>query len=84
MPGRKYWMRRLTERLARLERLVGLDAPETIIDNERRLVRAAIAELQKSDADAVLAAWPTAVRHLEPPQERREARRQGRGTDKPN
>ena len=84
VPGRKYWMRRLAERLARLERFVGLDAPEIIIENERRLVRNAIAELEKSDADAVLAAWPTAVRHLDPPEIRREARKQGRGTDKPN
>jgi hypothetical protein len=83
-PGRKFWMRKLAQRLSRLERLVGLDAPEIIIDNERRMVRDAIAELPKSDADAVLAAWPTAVRHLEPPEVRREASKQGRGTDKPN
>jgi hypothetical protein len=63
---------------------VGLDAPETIIDNERRLVRAAIAELPKSDADAVLAAWPAAGKHMDPPEVQREARKQGRRTDKPN
>jgi hypothetical protein len=84
VPGRRFWMRKLAQRLARLERLVGLDAPEVIIDNERRMVRDAIAELPKSDADAVLAAWPTAVRHLEPPEVRREARKQGGGADKPN
>jgi hypothetical protein len=63
--GRKQWMRRLSERLARLERLVSLDAPETIVDMERKLVRDAIAELQPSDARAVLAAWPRGARLFE-------------------
>ncbi len=81
-PGRKYWMRRLAERLARLERLTGLGAPEIIVEHERNLVRSAVAELEKSDADAVLAAWPTAVRHMESREARREARK--KGTDKPN
>jgi hypothetical protein len=57
---------------------------ESIIDFERKLVRDAIAELENSDADAVLAAWPAAVRHLEPREARREARKKGGGTDKPN
>jgi hypothetical protein len=81
--GRKFWMRRLAERLARLERLVGLDAPENIVDYERKLVRDAIAELEKGDADAVLTAWPAAVKHLEPRAARR-AKKNGGGRDEPN
>ena len=81
--GRKYWMRRLAQRLSRLERLVGLDAPETIVDYERKLVRDAIAELDPSDAKAVLAAWPLAAGYLEPRGAQKTAGKRG-GTDKPN
>jgi hypothetical protein len=81
---RKEWMRRLANRLARLERLVDLDAPANITQEERRMVREAIAELEKSDADAVMGAWPRAVRLLATPEERRDARGKVAAKDKPN
>ncbi len=84
VPGRKFWMGKLAKRLSRLERLADLDAPENIIDAERKLVRDAIAELDKGDADAVLAAWPAAVRYLEPREGRPASKNKGGGTDKPN
>ena len=80
--GRKYWMKRMAMRLSRLERLAQLDAPPSIIDNGRKLIRDAMAKLDRSDADAVLAAWPEGARLLEP----RAALLAGgkKGTDKPN
>jgi hypothetical protein len=64
--GRRYWIQRLSHRLSRLERLVLLDAPEIILESERRLVREGIAELSPGDAHAVLGAWPNAKKWLEP------------------
>ena len=81
--GRKYWMRRLADRLARLERLVNLDAPEIIVECERKLVRDAIAKLDESDARAVLAAWPRAAGLREPRGAQVPAGKRD-GTDKPN
>jgi hypothetical protein len=81
--GRKYWMRKLAQRLSRLERLVTSDAPETIIEADRKLIRDAIAQLDESDAKAVLAAWPVAAGFLEPRGAEKTAGKR-RGTDKPN
>lgn len=81
---RKLWMNTLAQRLARLERLVDLEAPPSIITNERGLVRKAIAELDKRDADAVLAAWPRAVRLLEAGEKRRDRKDEGGGGSKAN
>jgi hypothetical protein len=47
-------------------------------------VHEGIVELEKSDADAVMAAWPRAVRLLATPEERREARGTVAAKDKPN
>jgi hypothetical protein len=81
--GRKFWMRRLAERLARLDRLVALDAPEGIVASSRKLVHDAIAELEKGDAEAVLAAWPEAVKHLEP-RGASSAEKKGKRRERPN
>jgi hypothetical protein len=81
--GRKHWMRKLAQRLSRLERLVTSDAPDTFIEAERRLIRDAIAELDESDAKAVLAAWPVAAGFLEPRGTQKTAGK-WRGSDKPN
>lgn len=62
---RREWIERLSTRLARLVRLVDLQAPDPIVENERALVRKAIAELDAGDAQAVLRAWPRAARLLE-------------------
>jgi hypothetical protein len=62
---RKEWMGKLAKRLSRLGRLVEVDAPEIIIENEHRMIRDAIAELDSSDADAVLRAWPAQAKLLE-------------------
>ena len=50
-----YWIDKLTKRVARLHRLAELDAPTVIIDNEKRMVREAIAKLPPAQALSVLA-----------------------------
>ncbi len=81
-PGRKFWMKRLAQRLSHLERFVDLHAPEPILEHAQKLVRDAIAELDPSDARAVLAAWPRAARfHARAEQG---GNRNKSGTDKPN
>ncbi len=82
-PVPSYWRKRLAMRLSRLERLLGLDAPEPIIDSERELVRKAIGLLDAGDAEAVLAAWPTAARFLRAREARKEAKGKRR-VDLPN
>lgn len=62
---RREWLERLSTRLARLVRLVDVQAPDPIVENERALVRKAIAELNADDAQAVLRAWPRAARLLD-------------------
>ncbi|MGH7295187.1 MAG: hypothetical protein ACRELB_09650, partial [Polyangiaceae bacterium] len=64
LPGRRYWMNCLSKRLSGLERLVDLAAPEPIVEDSRRMVRDAIAELPAADAEAVLRAWPRAAKML--------------------
>jgi hypothetical protein len=63
--GRKFWMGRLARRLGQLEHLVDIGAPEPIIEDSRRIVRDAIAELAPADAEAVLRAWPRAAKMAE-------------------
>jgi hypothetical protein len=53
-----YWMQRLSARVARLKRLTELRAPDPILENERKLVRDAIAHLAPDQALAVLHTWP--------------------------
>lgn len=73
-----FWMRKLSERLARLARFLELKAPEIIIEQERRLIRKAIAELSPGDALAVMRAWPHLSSHLDG------KRRKAPPVDKPN
>ena len=53
-----FWMKRLAKCYARLARLEELDAPETIIENEQRMIRETIALLSPPDALAVMRSWP--------------------------
>ena len=52
-----FWMRRLAKYYARLARLQEMQAPETIIENERRMIRETIALLSPADALAVMRSW---------------------------
>jgi hypothetical protein len=61
-----YWMHRLTDRLARLKRLEELDAPDLIIEKEKELVRAAIAELEPSQALSVMQSLPGMAAQFDP------------------
>jgi hypothetical protein len=61
-----YWMHRLTDRLARLKRLEELDAPHIIIEKEKELVRAAIAELEPSQALSVMQSLPGMAAQFDP------------------
>ena len=63
-PGPEYWRESLAKSLARLVRLTDLRAPVEILRHERRLARERIAKLEPADAEAVLSAWPRAVRLL--------------------
>jgi hypothetical protein len=61
-----YWIDKLTKRVARLHRLAELDAPTVIIDNEKRMVREAIAKLPPAQALSVLASWSELSTGLNP------------------
>jgi hypothetical protein len=60
-----YWVVRLARRLARLRRFRELRAPENILEEEKRLVREAIATLSPGEALSVIQLWPQLVRHLD-------------------
>jgi len=76
-----YWIDKLTKRVARLHRLAELDAPTVIIDNEKRMVREAIAKLPPTQALSVLASWSELSSGLSPQGEKRKDRDED---DKPN
>jgi hypothetical protein len=73
-----YWIDKLTKRVARLHRLEDLDAPTVIIDNEKRMIREAIARLPPAQALSVLTSWSELSTGMDPQREKRD------GDDKPN
>jgi DNA-directed RNA polymerase beta' subunit len=68
-----YWMARLARRLARLRRFRELRAPENIVEEERRLVREAIATLTPREALSVIHWSPQFVHHVDQDGPRRES-----------
>jgi hypothetical protein len=63
--GTAFWMGKLSERLARLKRFKELDAPASIVEQEHRLIREAIAELNPGEALSAMRSWPELVRLFE-------------------
>jgi hypothetical protein len=60
------WMVRLAERLARLDRLRDMSAPQTIVDAERSLVDRAKARLSPSQILFVLSRRDEVIRFFDP------------------
>lgn len=61
-----YWMEKLVLRSERLRRLVDLHAPDQIIDEERRLVREAMAKLDPAVALSIVGAAADDVDESDP------------------
>jgi hypothetical protein len=81
---RREWMRRLGRRLSRFERLVDLGAPQVIIDDGRRMIHEALAEVEKEDGEAVMADFPRAESLLATNEEKRAAAARARAKSKAN
>jgi hypothetical protein len=64
--GAAYWMNKLSTRLARLKRFKELNAPEPIIEQEKRMIRDAIAELDPAQALYTLRSWPELEQLFDP------------------
>jgi hypothetical protein len=69
-----FWVVRLAERLARMQKFVELNAPEIVMENERQLIQRAIEKLPPTQALSVMRGWPKlreqfarADRESEPP-----------------
>jgi type IV secretory pathway VirB9-like protein len=77
-------MRRLGRRLSRFERLVDLGAPQVIIDDGRRMIHEALAEVEKEDGEAVMADFPRAESLLATNEEKRAAAARARAKSKAN
>ncbi len=61
-----FWVDKLSQRVARCRRLQELRAPQVIIDNERRMIRDAIAQLAPEQALSVLQSWEELSERLAP------------------
>jgi hypothetical protein len=53
-----FWVEKLAERLARMQKFVELNAPELVVEQERQLIRRAIEKLPPAQALSVMRGWP--------------------------
>ena len=75
------WVVRLAERLARLDRLTELEAPQTVLDAELLLVERAKAKLTPGQILFVLSRRDEVIRFLDPERLPEEGRARSKATD---